>query len=73
MATLSSHVKDVREFIICQRNAGPDSNSRGKCYLICMKLGLAGCNLRPVPGFQSQLQGSGCESAQLIAVGSCSS
>jgi len=38
MATLSSHVKDVREFIICQRNAGPDSNSRGKGYLICMKL-----------------------------------
>jgi hypothetical protein len=38
-----------------------------------MKLGLAGCNLRPVPGFQSQLQGPGCESAQLIAVGSCSS
>jgi hypothetical protein len=66
-------VKDVWEFIICQRNSSPDSNARGKGYLIDMKLGLAGCNLRPVPGFQSQLQGSGCESAQLIAVGSCSS
>jgi hypothetical protein len=38
-----------------------------------MKLGLASRNLRPVPGLQSQLQGPGCEAAQLKAVGRCSS
>jgi hypothetical protein len=43
-------VKDVWKFIICQGNVGPDSNAIGKDYLIGMKLGLAGRNLRPVSG-----------------------
>ncbi len=72
MAALSGQVENVWHLIICQWDAGPDSQAICHGYLIGMKLGFAGSYRGPIPGLQGQLQGPGSEAAKLETISCCS-